>query len=236
MSNIYKVTQSSPLLSQSNTKLIVKVFGFGFEKYDIKLIYDKSLLHSDNTDEQGLIKLNNIQPTEDGLIYTCEFKAINFQADKETNISTGCIGYDSEGNATVLETKDIIEVAISSEETHVGFDKVIVFDNYGKVLDTQTNYNENYKKTITAFLPYSLKFDFNKIPDDLEPMLLVSINNTFPKQIVTINGLTSVTDYNKFRFDISDIEHKYQNNGLGLMQVVIKQYNKVFKTDTFRGV
>lgn len=114
----------------------------------------------------------------------------------------------------------------------VGFNKKIVFDIKGKILDYQTGYNDNYNKSISVYLP----FMFNHKNLHTEAKLKIAINNTFPKIIIEVIGKKSETDLNKYTFDITSVYTNYLNNGLGLMQVEINCIDgEIFKSESFRG-
>lgn len=115
----------------------------------------------------------------------------------------------------------------------VGFNHVITFANTGKVTDYQKNFNDNYAKIIKCFLPLSLN---NK--RQYQACLTVGINDTFPKEIITVEGKKSDTDLNCYEFDVSEVYRLYyKTKKIGLMKITVSKENGrvVFQSETFRS-
>lgn len=114
----------------------------------------------------------------------------------------------------------------------VGFNHIIVFANTGKISDYQKSYNDNYAKTVKCFLP--LNFNNKK---QYQAILSVSINNTFPKEIVEIIGYKSDTDLNCYNFDLSEVYKQYktqQKIGLTRFTLIEDDGRVKFRSESFR--
>lgn len=113
----------------------------------------------------------------------------------------------------------------------VGFNHIITFDKCGKISDYQKAYNNDYAKTVKIFLPLYIS---NK--NFYNCYLYVSINNTFPKEIIKVCGDKSNTDLNCYIFDLSEIYRQFEPfKKIGLSQIVLMENNKyIFKSETFR--
>lgn len=115
----------------------------------------------------------------------------------------------------------------------VGFNHVITFANTGKVTDYQKSYTENYAKIIKCYLP--LNFNNKK---NYHAILSVAINNTYPKEIVKVDGIKSETDLNCYEFDVSEVYRQYYpTKKIGLMKITLLNDNgrAKFQSETFRA-
>ena len=115
---------------------------------------------------------------------------------------------------------------------NVGFDFVITFDKDGEISDYQKSFNLNYSKNISIYLP----LNFNN-REKCRPRLLVSINNTFPKQVEIVEGHKCENDLNKFDFDVTQLYYLAMHRKFGLCQFILysDDYEEIkFKSRNFR--
>lgn len=113
----------------------------------------------------------------------------------------------------------------------VGFRTVVVFNNNGKVTDRQIAYDDNYGKELVVFLP--LNFNNRK---QFTAELTTSVEDTYPKRLVTIEGKKSETDYNCYTFDLTKLLEATKNFKLGLSKVILytDRRRKRFESELFR--
>lgn len=112
-----------------------------------------------------------------------------------------------------------------------GFVYNITFNQNGKITDYQKSYNRDNSKIVNIFLPlnYNNKKEYNAI-------LSVAINNTFPRKIVYAEGFKSLTDLNKYTFDITQLYLQEKDKRLGLCEIRLTTDNNrtKFKSESFR--
>lgn len=115
----------------------------------------------------------------------------------------------------------------------VGFNKIITFDEQGKITDYQKSFSNNYSKIVKIYLP--MKFCSNDYIKQT-PMLMININNTFPKIVEKILGVKSETDLNCYIFDLSVFYANYYNeHKIGLSKFILENDNNIiFTSQTFR--
>lgn len=116
----------------------------------------------------------------------------------------------------------------------VGFNNIIVFNNNGKITDYQKSYNNEYAKIVNIFLP--LNFNSKK---QFKAELSMSVDNTYPKEVVKVEGYKSETDLNKYIFDLSELYRNYyvaQKKKPGLCKIKLYSDNGrvKFESESFR--
>ena len=113
----------------------------------------------------------------------------------------------------------------------VGFIYNITFNQNGKIIDYQKSYNNTYGKVINIFLP--LNFNNNK---EYKAQLSIAINNTFPREILFIDGYKCNDDLNKYAFDLTQIYLQDKDKRLGLCEIrLLTENNRTkFKSESFR--
>lgn len=114
----------------------------------------------------------------------------------------------------------------------IGYNYIIVFNQNGKIQDYQKAYNSETAKTINLFLP--LCFNNKK---QYRAELSIAVNNTFPKQIITVCGKKAENDLNKYIFDLTAIysstltKNKY---GLCKFKLLSDNGRVKFESESFR--
>lgn len=117
----------------------------------------------------------------------------------------------------------------------VSFNHIITFNNNGKITDFQKSYSDNYLKTLNVFLPLNYN---NKKQYHAE--LSAAVENTYPRQIVTVEGFKSDTDLNKYVFDLSELYRSLHSSStrkrLGLCKIKLYSDNGrvKFESESFR--
>lgn len=116
----------------------------------------------------------------------------------------------------------------------VGFNNIIVFNNNGKIIDYQKSYNKEYAKILNIFLP--LNFN-NKKNYHIE--LSMAIDNTYPREIIKIDGVKSEEDLNKYTFNLSELYRNYyvaqkKKPGLSRIRLYTDNGRVKFESESFR--
>lgn len=114
----------------------------------------------------------------------------------------------------------------------VGFNHFITFNNNGRITDYQRNYTKDYAKQVHIYLPpnFNNKKQYNAV-------FSVAVLDTYPKQILTVEGEKSDTDLNKYTFDLTNLYLQLKSqNKLGLCRVKLTSDNgrTKFESESFR--
>lgn len=116
----------------------------------------------------------------------------------------------------------------------VGFINSIVFNNNGKIIDYQKSYNDNYSKILNIYLP--LNYNNKK---NYTAKLYMAIDNTYPREIISVQGNKSDTDLNKYIFDVTEIfKEQYikqkRKPGLCRIKLSVDDGRIKFESESFR--
>ena len=113
----------------------------------------------------------------------------------------------------------------------VGFNHIITFNQNGKITDYQKSYNKEYAKKLNIYLPLNFNNKKRYIAE-----LSVAVNNTFPKQIIKVEGYKSDTDLNLYQFDLTNLYNLQARKELGLFKFKLYSDNHrtKFESEVFR--
>lgn len=113
----------------------------------------------------------------------------------------------------------------------IGFNHTITFNQNGRVVDYQKEYNKLNAKRVCVILPLNHN---NKKENNIE--LSVAINNTYPRQIEKVKGYKSDTDWNMYYFDITQLidVKKRKNIGLSKIKLYSNKGRVKFESEHFR--
>ena len=112
----------------------------------------------------------------------------------------------------------------------VGFNYVITFNNNGKITDYQKDYNKETSKIVNAFLP--LNYNNKK---NYKAVMSVAVANTYPTQVLKVEGYKSESDLNKYIFDLTQLYNSTKKKyGLCRIELFLDNGRTKFKSESFR--